>query len=121
MGFVPEINYLVSCILNIEKQICESHRAEIKQEEIRAVTCIKSNSNYFFKYAKKHSHTISHIGPLLNELGELTNDVPEICNLLLNQYNSVFSIHAEKRISQIRKNFLTLKILMTMTYYLISL
>ena len=49
MGFVPEINYLVSCILNIEKQICESHRAEIKQEEIRAVTCIKSNSNYFFK------------------------------------------------------------------------
>ena len=34
--------------------------------------------------AKKHSHTISHIGPLLNELGELTNDVPEMCNLLLN-------------------------------------
>ena len=62
-----------------------------KQEEIRAVTCIKSNSNYFFKYAKKHSHTILHIGPLLNELGELTNDVPEMCNLLLNQYNSVFS------------------------------
>ena len=78
-------------IVNIEKQICESHRAEKKQKEIRAVTCIKSNSNSFFKYAKKHSHTISHIGPLLNELGELTNDVPEMCNLLLNQYNSVFS------------------------------
>ena len=29
-------------IVNIEKQICESHRAEKKQEEIRAVTCIKS-------------------------------------------------------------------------------
>ena len=27
----------------------------------------------------------------VNELGELTNDVPEMCNPLLNQYNSVFS------------------------------
>ena len=54
-------------IVNIEKQICDSHRAEKKQEEIRAV-CL-----------------------LLNELFELTNDVPEMCNLLLNQYNSVFS------------------------------
>ena len=62
-----------------------------KQEELSVVTCIKSNSNYFFKYAKKHSHTISHIGSLLNELGELTNDVPEMCNPFLNQYNSVFS------------------------------
>ena len=35
-------------IVNIGKQMCESHRAEKKQEEIRAVTCIKSNSNYFF-------------------------------------------------------------------------
>ena len=78
VDFVKKID-LVTCthnqkgkyeldIVNIEKQICESHRAEKKQEEIRAVTCIKSNSNYFFKYAKKHSHTISHIGPLLNPL-----------------------------------------------------
>ena len=68
-----------------------------KQEEIRAITSIKSNSNYFFKYAKKHSHTISHIGPLLNELGELTNDVPEMCNLLLNQYNSVYSTQGQEK------------------------
>ena len=67
------------------------------QEELRAVTCIKSNSKYFLRYAKKHSHTISHIGPLLNELGKLTNDVPEMCNLLLNQYNSVFSIPCREK------------------------
>ena len=51
-----------------------------KQEELRAVTYIKSNSNYFFKYTKKYFHTISHIGPLLNELGELTN---LICKIIL--------------------------------------
>ena len=83
-----------------------SHRAEKDQEEISAVTCIKSNSNYFFKYAKKHSHTNSHLGPLLNELSELTNDVPEMCNLLLNQYNSVFSTPCrEKDITNLEEFF----------------
>ena len=80
-------------IVNIEKQICESHRAEKKTRRDKGCYLHKEygNSHYFFKYAKKHSHTISHIGPLLNELGKLTNDVPDMCNLLLNQYNSVFS------------------------------
>ena len=77
--------------MNIEKQICDSHRAEKKQEEIRAVTCIKSNSNYFLNTLRNTPIPFHILCPLLNELGELTNDVPKMCNLLLNQYNSVFS------------------------------
>ncbi len=75
----------------IEKQICDSHVQEKYQEESRAVDLIKSNSNYFFKYAKKYSHTKTSIGPLLDRDGALTNDVPTMCNLLLEQYNSMFS------------------------------
>ncbi len=80
-----------SAIKSIEQQICDSHAEEKSQEESRAAELIKSNSNYFFKYAKKYSHSKSSIGPLMDADGTLTNDVPKMCNLLLEQYNSVFS------------------------------
>ena len=41
-------------IRDIEKCICESHRDEQKQDELRAVNCIKNNANYFFRYAKRY-------------------------------------------------------------------
>ena len=58
-------------IRDIEKCICESHRDEQKQDELRAVNCIKNYANYFFRYAKKCSKRKDHIGPLRNENDEL--------------------------------------------------
>ena len=52
-----------------------------------------------------------HIGPLRNENDELTNDIPEMCNLLLEQYNSVFSLPcAEKTIKNPQDYFVSDKI-----------
>ena len=98
-------------IRDIEKCICESHRDEQKQDELRAVNCIKNNANYFFRYAKRYSKRKDHIGPLRNENDELTNDIPEMCNLLLEQYNSVFSLPcAEKTIKNPQDYFVSDKI-----------
>ena len=41
---------------------------------------------------KKCSKSKEYIGPLRNQNDELTNDISEMCNLLLAQYNSVFSL-----------------------------
>ena len=98
-------------IRDIEKCICESHRDEQKQDELRAVNYIKNNANYFFRYAKQYSKRKDHIGPLRNENDELTNDIPEMCNLLLEQYNSVFSLPcAEKTIKNPQDYFVSDKI-----------
>ena len=41
-------------ILHVEELICESHRQEKLHNEEIAVTKIKMDPNYFFKYAKKN-------------------------------------------------------------------
>ena len=43
--------------------------------------CIQNNANYFFRYAKRYSKRKDRIGPLRNENDELTNDIPEMCNI----------------------------------------
>ena len=40
-------------ILHVEELICESHSQEKLHDEEIAVTKIKMNPNYFFRYAKK--------------------------------------------------------------------
>ena len=62
-------------------------------DEALAVTKIKSDTNFFFRYAKKSSICKSSIGPILNPKSYLlTNDKSEMCSLLLDKFNSVFSI-----------------------------
>ena len=52
---------------------------------------IKSDPNYFFKYAKKFSKTATEVGPLLNANGVLVNDKRSMSEMLLKQFSSVFS------------------------------
>ena len=54
------------------------------------VAKIKSDPNYFFRYAKKFSVCVSDIGPLYDKKRNLlTSDKLEMCPLLFEQFNSV--------------------------------
>ena len=53
---------------------------------------IKSDPNFFFRYAKKIGICKSDIGPIKNPHTQLlVNERIEICSLLLDQFNSVFT------------------------------
>ena len=81
-----------SKIMSIEQSICESHSKEKLYDETLAVTRIKSYPNFFFRYAKKFSICTKAIGPLLHPVTHmLTDNKTEMCTILLDQFNSVFS------------------------------
>ena len=77
-------------LVNIELEILQSHKDENIHLENVAVHRIKTDPNYFFKYAKKlFSNT--EVGPLLNASGDLVKDKKSMSNMLLKQFSSVFS------------------------------
>ena len=78
-------------ILHVEELICESHRQDKLNNEEIAVTKIKMDPNYFFRYAKKHCICHSEVGPFLGPTKVLISNKYEICCLLLDQFNSVFT------------------------------
>ena len=56
------------------------------------MTRIKSDPNFFFRYAKQFSICTKAIGPLLHpDTHLLTDNKTEMCTILLDQSNSVFS------------------------------
>ena len=64
-----------------------------------AVTKIKEDPNYFFRYAKMFSICKTDIGPLLNcSTHSLINDKYEMCCLLLDQFTCVFTTPDPKQI-----------------------
>ena len=83
---------IISQLLSIEKQISSSHLKEKIHEEHVAVSKIKVDPKHFFMYAKRYSICKQEVGPLLNPLNNtLTDNKYEMCCLLVNQFNSVFT------------------------------
>ena len=79
-------------LIDIESAICSSHRDEKLSEESRAVAKIKVDPKYFFRFAKKSSICKTDIGPLRNiQTNCLTDDKHEMCKLLLDHFDSVFT------------------------------
>jgi len=79
-------------LIKIEQAICDSHSKERLHEESLAVSRIKSDPNFFFRYAKRFSICKSDIGPLLNPQSQvLSDDKLEMCRILMDQFNSVFT------------------------------
>ena len=79
-------------LINIEKAICHSHFKEKLNEESIAVAKIKGDPIFFFRYAKKNSICKSDIGPIKKHHTQLlVYERLEICSLLLDQFNSVFT------------------------------
>ena len=82
-----------SQLVMLERQLCDSHLNEKRFEENAAVTQIKEDPNYFFRYANKLSICKTGIGPLMNRAtNSLSNDKHEMCRLLVDQLTSVFTI-----------------------------
>ena len=78
-------------LISIELLLQKSHAEARSRKERLAVRAIKTNSKFFFNYAKQFSTTKSNIGPLLNKKNEYTNSSLEMGNILSEQYSSVFS------------------------------
>ena len=78
-------------MIDIEKKLQKSYRESEEYMEDKAVEAIRENPKYFYKYTNKRSKCKTKIGPLLNELGQLTNNNKEMAELLCKQYSSVFS------------------------------
>ena len=72
--------------------------------EDKAVQAIKSNSKYFFSYAKKKSKIKMKIGPLLDQTGKLTQNKKEMSEILSQQYASVFSKPTDEPINSDQNN-----------------
>ena len=78
-------------LVQIEILIQKSHTDTRSGKEQLAVKAIKTNSKYFYAYAKQFSSTRSKVGPLLDELKEYTSSAAKMANILSSQYSSVFS------------------------------
>lgn len=68
-----------------------SHSKQKHQEETNAVAAMKKNYKYFFKYVKKHAKIKATIGPLTDAIGETIAKTEDICELLRQQYEGVYS------------------------------
>lgn len=77
-------------IYDLESKLKNSLNAERNEEERRAVSVIKENPSYFYKYARKKSTLTTNIGPLKKD-GVLITENKDIANALQKQYIEVFS------------------------------
>ena len=83
---------IISQLLSIEEQISSRHFKEKIHEEHVAVSKIEVDPKNFFRYAKRYSICKQDIGPLVNPLNTtLTDNKYEMCCLLANQFNSVYT------------------------------
>ena len=85
------VGKLVKKLNTIEYKLLESHNKEEKERELRAIRMIKSNSKYFFSYAKSKSSFSVPIGPLEVD-GDFVSDPKLISHILQKQYQSAFSL-----------------------------
>ena len=86
-------------LISIDQKICASHQDEKLHDEQVAVTKIKDDPHFFFRYAKKSSICGSNIGPLLDPAANcVTDDKFLMCKLLVDQFNSVFTTPDQSKI-----------------------
>ena len=78
-------------LLDIEKKLMNLYRSSAEHEEHKAISSIKKNSKYFFKYAKKFAKVKNQVGPLKDENGSFINNPLDIAEALSKQFSSVFS------------------------------
>ena len=84
-------NSLNEELLDIEVKLQKSYNEKAKLSEEKAINAIKTNSKYFYSYAKKFSKIKSKIGPLQSSKNQFTNDSKEMAELLSEQFAKSFS------------------------------
>lgn len=85
-------------IFKLEMDLKTSIDNEMKLRESQAVSAIKSNPKYFFKYASNKSKIKAAIGPLTRDTGEKIKEPIKICDALRKQYETVFSTPCEDKV-----------------------
>ena len=83
-------NSIYTKIEKIENNLLVSHENERQLNEALAISAIKSNPKFFYKYATKNTKIKAKIGPLIQDK-LVTSDPEAICEILRKQYDSVFS------------------------------
>ena len=93
LRYLPQANtqWNITQLIKIEQAICDSHLKEKLNEESIAVAKIKSDPNFFFRYAKNFSVRVILGLSKKTHTQLLVNESLEICSLLLDQFNSVFT------------------------------
>lgn len=76
---------------NIEKELQKSYRRSREYSEEKAVGAIRSNSKFFYSYAKKFSTIKSSVGPLIDAASQIVACPMKMAEMLANQYSKVFS------------------------------
>ena len=84
-------------LMAFEEDIIISHINELSHEEAIAVAKIKEDPNFVLDM-QRFSITKQEIGPFYLDNGSLTNDKNLICKLLLEQFNSAFSIPLSNKV-----------------------
>ena len=78
-------------LYDIERKLQESYRNQEIFEENRAVANIKTNSKFFYSYARKRAKTYVPVGPLADPNGNLVSAPASMAKILSNQYQQAFS------------------------------
>ena len=94
-------------IAQIEEKLKMSVETELERSETLAVSRIKSNSKYFYKYARTKSKVKTGVGPLKDAQGHIKNEPREIAEVLKMQYEQVFSTPTNENIIDTPSNFFT--------------
>ena len=78
------------------ERLCEQKKKSFFDEKInkenKAVSRIKNNSKYFFKYANSFKKVLTTPNILQNKDGTLVTDQNKIADMLQSQFKNVFSI-----------------------------
>ena len=77
-------------VVELEEKLRESHREERRRDEERAVSVIKTNPKYFYKYARSKAVIKADVGPFKGEHEDIS-DPHRKGEILMEQYKSVFS------------------------------
>ena len=69
-------------IVEIEKQLLDSHQKEKKNTEEKVIKACKKNRKYFFSYAKKCSKVKQNIGPIIDWKGDMKSNPKDMSKII---------------------------------------
>ena len=85
--------HLYDELIQIEVKLQQIQRSTQSYQEKKACEAVKTNSKYFFSYAKKKRKVKSNVGPILDKsTNTMTTNPKLMAELLADQYDSVFSV-----------------------------
>jgi len=92
-------------IQELQSKLQQTYDDEKKDEEQRAVQCIKNNTKYFYKFVKSHCARKEDVSELKSSSGKYVSSDNDKANCLREQYSSVFSVPMEDKDILLKEKF----------------